>query len=69
MDCGEAIEIDLFKVGKKIENYVLRHKPSDRYNGVSKLFDFQEGSINFSIGNWLGFSGKTWSLPPNLTKR
>ena len=66
---SEAIEIDLFKVGKKIENYVLRHKPSDRYNGVSKLFDFQEGSINFSDGNWLGFSGKNLEFTTKLDQK
>ncbi len=66
---SEAICVDLFKVGKQIENYVLKHQPADIYNGVSKLFDFQEGSINFSDGHWLGFSGKnlefTTKLDPN----
>jgi hypothetical protein len=48
---------DYFKVGKKIEKYQMLTRPSNRYSGVHKLFDFEEGSTNFADGNWLGFSG------------
>ena len=48
---------DYFKVEKQVVKYEMLTRPSDRYSGVHKLFDFEEGSTNFADGNWLGFSG------------
>lgn len=48
---------DYFKVNMKVQSYQMLTRPSNRYSGVHKLFDFEEGSTNFADGKWIGFSG------------
>jgi len=52
-----VFEEQFFKVNKTIADYTMETRPSNRYSGVHKLFDFEEGSTNFADGKWLGFSG------------
>jgi len=54
---SDVLTEDYFKVGKSIKDYEMATRPSNRYSGVHKLFDFEEGSTNFADGKWLGFSG------------
>ncbi|MEL0263286.1 MAG: chitobiase/beta-hexosaminidase C-terminal domain-containing protein, partial [Flavobacteriaceae bacterium] len=54
---SDVFEEDFFKVNKTITDYTMETQPSNRYSGVHKLFDFEEGTTNFADGKWLGFSG------------
>lgn len=60
---------DYFKVGKKIDKYQMLTRPSNRYSGVHKLFDFKEGSTNFADGNWLGFSGNDLEFTTKISAK
>ena len=54
---SEVLREEYFKVRKKLVDYNMLTRPSNRYAGVHKLFDFEEGTLNFADGKWLGFSG------------
>ena len=54
---SDVFSEDYFKVNLKVQSYEMLTRPSNRYSGVHKLFDFEEGSTNFADGKWIGFSG------------
>ena len=66
---SDVFSEDYFKVGKKIKKYEMLTRPSNRYSGVHKLFDFEEGTTNFADGNWLGFSGNDLVFTTKVSKK
>ena len=64
---SEVLTEEYFKVRKRVENYKMITRPSDRYTGVHKLFDFEEGTVNFADGKWLGFSGNDLVFTTNIS--
>lgn len=66
---SEVFTEDFFKVRKKVENYTMLTRPSNRYSGVHKLFDFEEGTLNFADGKWLGFSGNDLVFTTKISKQ
>lgn len=48
---------EFFKIKHRVENFDLLHKPSVKYPGSYKIFDFVEASTLFSDGKWAGFDG------------
>ncbi len=65
---SDVFSEDYFKVGKRIKKYEMLTRPSNRYSGVHKLFDFEEGTTNFADGNWLGFSGNDLVFTTKISK-
>jgi len=48
---------DFTKAGIRINSYTVTEEPDKRYPKSSKLFDFQEGTIDFKDGKWTGYNG------------
>jgi hypothetical protein len=65
---SDVFSEDYFKVGKQVKKYEMLTRPSNRYSGVHKLFDFEEGTTNFADGNWLGFSGNDLVFTTKISK-
>ncbi len=49
---------EFFKIKHKIKDFNMQHKPSVKYPGSYKVFDFVEASTLFSDGKWAGFEGE-----------
>ncbi|OIQ38027.1 MAG: hypothetical protein BM563_07080 [Bacteroidetes bacterium MedPE-SWsnd-G1] len=54
---SETLNRSFSKIGVQIEDFSLKVNPDKRYPGAAKLFDFEEGSLNFRDGKWTGFNG------------
>ena len=54
---SESLTQSFSKIGIQIKDYSLKVNPDKRYPGASKLFDFEEGTLNFRDGKWTGFNG------------
>ncbi|WP_024771496.1 FN3 associated domain-containing protein [Aquimarina macrocephali] len=53
-----VLERDFFKIKHEVKNFDIVHRPSERYPGAGKIFDFIEGSLLFSDGKWTGYEGE-----------
>ncbi len=52
-----TMQEEFFKIKHRVENFDMLHKPSVKYPGSYKVFDFVEASTTFSDGKWAGFEG------------
>ena len=65
---SETSTKDFTKAGIKINSYTIVEEPDVRYPKSSKLFDFEEGTVNFRDGKWAGYNGNDIVTTANLGK-
>ncbi|WP_299115038.1 c-type cytochrome domain-containing protein [uncultured Winogradskyella sp.] len=55
---SEVLVKDFAKIVHDVNAYSVLKKPSENYASADKLFDLQEGTLDFRDGNWTGYFGE-----------
>ncbi|WP_299889520.1 c-type cytochrome domain-containing protein [uncultured Lacinutrix sp.] len=63
---SEILERELTKVDNRVEKFVMKTKPDERYPDSNKLFDLKEGSLDFKDGQWVGYFGTSLNTTIDL---